>query len=198
MDLDRALAFAAFAFAAAATPGPSNTLLAAVGAQVGLLRGIPCLLGVSVGMASLLFTVGLGVTQTLLAQPSVLAAIRIAGAAFLLWLAWRIATGPAGAASAPRATIGLVAAAALQWVNPKAWMVGAGAATTYLAANPPSAVAQAAALAGIFVTVALPAGMTWLAFGAVLQRFLRDERRGRLFNVAMGALLAVSVFAMLR
>ena len=43
-----------------------------------------------------------------------------------------------------------------------------------------------------------PSCLPWLAFGALLQRFLRSERAQRIFNVAMGALLAASVIPILR
>jgi threonine/homoserine/homoserine lactone efflux protein len=45
----------------------------------------------------------------------------------------------------------------------------------------------------LFVLAALPSCFVWLAFGAALQRFLHTERAARIFNVAMGALLAGSV-----
>jgi threonine/homoserine/homoserine lactone efflux protein len=40
--------------------------------------------------------------------------------------------------------------------------------------------------------VALPSCLPWLAFGAVLQRFLRTPRARRVLNVAMAALLAAA------
>ena len=52
---------------------------------------------------------------------------------------------------------------------------------------------QSAFLGGLFVVAALPSCFLWLAFGATVQRFLRDPRRRRICNVAMGALLAMSI-----
>ena len=69
----------------------------------------------------------------------------------------------------------------------------ASAAGTFLAAGAGSPIAQAAALGGLFAVVALPSGLVWLAFGAAVQRVLREERRLRIFNAAMGALLALSI-----
>ena len=47
MSPDQAAAFLLFSLVAAATPGPSNALLAAAGANAGIWRGLPCLFGVS-------------------------------------------------------------------------------------------------------------------------------------------------------
>ena len=49
------------------------------------------------------------------------------------------------------------------------------------------------AMAWLFVAAALPSCFLWLAFGATVQRFLHDRHRRRVFNVAMGALLALSI-----
>jgi threonine/homoserine/homoserine lactone efflux protein len=115
------------------------------------------------------------------------------GAVFLLWLAWKIATARPPSDGVNAKPVGFTAAAAFQWINPKSWLVSASAAATFLDAHADGAVAQAAALGLVFVLAALPACLPWLAFGAVLQRFLRSPRARRTFNGAMGALLAASV-----
>jgi threonine/homoserine/homoserine lactone efflux protein len=194
----QALAFVAFSVAAAGTPGPSNALLAATGAKVGVARGLPTLLGVAVGMGLMMFAVAFGLGTVILDAPIVSTGVKACGAAFLLWLAWKIATaGRPGAAAADR-PIGFVGAAALQWINPKAWLVCASAAATFLDQGAGSALGQSAAFGLTFVLASLPSCFPWLAFGAVLQRFLRSERASRVFNRVMGALLAASVILFLR
>lgn len=47
----------------------------------------------------------------------------------------------------------------------------------------------------VFVIVSLPSCLPWLAVGVMVQRLLRSERALRLFNLAMAALLALSVLA---
>ena len=193
MTLDQGLAFLLFSTVAAVTPGPSNTMLTATGAAVGLWRGLPCLLGVSAGMAALIFCTAIGLGQLVLGHPQLLRALNWAGAAFLLWLAWKIASaGRSGEAQTPRA-VGFVPAAALQWVNPKSWVVGASAAGTYLQADAGGATLQAIAFAALFVAAALPSGLLWLALGASMHRLLRSASQARIFNIAMGAALAASV-----
>ena len=78
-------------------------------------------------------------------------------------------------------------------VKPKSLLVCISAAGTYLTANSGSAFAQAAALGALFFLAALPCCAIWLAFGATAQRFLHSDRSRRVFNIAMGALLAASV-----
>jgi threonine/homoserine/homoserine lactone efflux protein len=189
----RLVAFVGFAVVAAASPGPSNVLLAATGASVGVLRGLPCLLGVGAGMASMMFVVAFGLGRAILDHPLVLEGVRWGGAAVLCWLAWRIATARRGAATAGARPAGFLGAAVFQWVNPKAWLVCASAAATFLDARAGSAVGQSAALALAFLLACLPSCFPWLAFGAVLQRRLRSERAFRALSWGMGALLAASV-----
>jgi threonine/homoserine/homoserine lactone efflux protein len=85
----------------------------------------------------------------------------------------------------------------LQWINPKSWLVSASAVGTYLHADVGSAVVQSLSFGMLFVLVALPSCFVWLAFGATVQRCLATERAVRLFNVAMGAMLAGSVMLLI-
>jgi threonine/homoserine/homoserine lactone efflux protein len=198
MSLDQAAAFFLFSLVAAGTPGPSNVLLASTGGQVGLWRGLPCLFGVAAGMGSLMFLAAFGLGAILFAHPMAMTVIRVGGVTFLLYLAWKIATAPAPAEAASVRPAGFLAAAALQWVNPKAWLVGTSAVATYLRAEGEAAAAQAALFALVFVAAALPSSFAWLSLGAAGQRLVRDPRRRRIFNRVMGLALAASVILVLR
>jgi threonine/homoserine/homoserine lactone efflux protein len=193
------VAFLLFAIVAAVTPGPSNTMLTAVGAHGGILRGLPSLLGVMTGMGLMMFLVPFGLGSLVLQHPLLLWALKGSGAAFLLWLSWRTATSSGGIDSQPvENPVGFLGAAAFQWVNPKAWLVSAAAAGTFLSAEAGNAVMQAASLGGLFVLAALPSCFVWLAFGAAVQRVLRSRRSLRTFNITMGALLALSIVLIVR
>ena len=188
-----------FAVVAAVTPGPSNIRLTAAGAHAGVVKGLPCLLGVSTGMALMMFVVPFGLASLLLAHPLALGILHWASVAFLLWLSWKIATSTGRIHSTPERTpVGYLGAAAFQWVNPKAWLVSASAAGTFLSAEAGSPVVQAACLAGLFFLAAVPSGLVWLAFGAAVQHVLRTDRRRRIFNAVMGALLALSIAFIVR
>jgi threonine/homoserine/homoserine lactone efflux protein len=193
------VAFLLFAVVAAVTPGPSNIMLTAAGAQAGIAGGLRCLLGVVSGMGVMIFVVPLGLGRLVLAHPLILQTLHWGGAGFLLWLSWKIATAKSriDAESAPD-PVGYLGAATFQWVNAKSWLVAVSAAGTFLGTEHTSAMVQAASLAGLFILAALPSGFLWLAFGAAIQRVLRTQRRLRLFNLTMGALLALSIVLILR
>ena len=193
MTAEQALAFFLFSVAAAGTPGPSNALLTATGASVGVLRGLPCLFGVALGMGLMMFVVAFGLGSVILRNPIVLEGVKWCGAAVLCWLAWKIATAGRGGTPADGPPVGFLGAAAFQWINPKSWLVCASAAATFLTDGANSALAQSAAFGLTFILASLPSCFPWLAFGAVVQRVLRSERARRTFNGIMGALLAASV-----
>jgi threonine/homoserine/homoserine lactone efflux protein len=193
VTLEHTIAILDFYVVATSTPGPSNIMLTATGAVVGVLRGIPCLIGVALGMGLLMFGVALGLGQLVLGHAAVARALNGLGAAFLLWLSWKIATSGHGPADTDRKPVGFVGAALFQWINPKSWLVSASAAGSYLQADPDGALLQSISFAALFVSAALPSGLLWLAFGASMQNFLRSARAARIFNVVMGASLAASV-----
>jgi len=197
MTTGQGLAFLLFSFVAAITPGPSNLMLTASGAAAGVRGGLPCLAGVVCGMGLLIFVVGSGLGRLTGVDAFVIDAINALGAAFLLWLSWRIATARPGTGAAPRTAVGFWAAATFQWINPKSWLVGAAATGTHLQADTVSAWVQPVCFALIFALAALPSGFAWLLFGASMQRFLRSPRAARRFNLVMGAALAASVLTML-
>lgn len=193
MTAGQALAFLLFAVVAAITPGPSNLILTSTGAKVGLLRGLPCLGGVVIGMGLMMFLVAFGLGNVVLASPWVILLLKWAGTGFLLWLSWKIATAGRSDATAEKQPLGFWGAAAFQWINPKSWLVSISAVSVYLHPAAGTAFIQAITFGLLFILAALPSCFTWLAFGASLQRLLSKQRTARIFNVGMGILLAGSV-----
>ena len=194
MGLEQAIAFLLFSAVAAGTPGPNNVILTATGANVGLLRGMPGVFGITLGMGLMMFLVAFGLGSLILNSPQVLSALRWVGAAFLLWLAWKVATaGHSKENGKGIKPVGFAGMAAFQWINPKSWIVTAGATATYLDSSGGSALLQSLLFGALFMLVALPSCTLWLAFGAAIQRFLRSDRSLRIFNIVMGTILAGSV-----
>lgn len=194
MTAEQAIAFFLFAFVAAITPGPSNLILTSTGASVGVLRGLPGLFGVAAGMGLMMFLVTFGLGSLVHDSPILYQALKWGGVAFLLWLAWKIATARHSETDADeKRPVGFWGAAAFQWVNPKSWLVSASAAGTYLHAATGNVFVQAVSFGVLFILAALPSCFVWLAFGAGVQRLLHGARAARIFNIAMGALLAGSV-----
>jgi threonine/homoserine/homoserine lactone efflux protein len=106
--LSTALAFAGASFALAITPGPDMMLCASRAATQGRGVAFMTLAGVCGGLFLQVLLAGLGLSQLLLAAPGALDVVRWAGAAYLLWLAFRAVT----AKPAPQ---GAVARAASSW-----------------------------------------------------------------------------------
>jgi threonine/homoserine/homoserine lactone efflux protein len=198
MTFDQAAAFFLFAVVAAITPGPSNTMIVATGSAWGLWRGLPCALGSAVGMGMLLFASALGLGQIIVAQPMLIKALNWGGAAFLLWLSWKIGTAGRAQEATGAKPVGFLGAAVFQWINPKGWLVAVSAAGTYLQAATDNALHQAAAFGALFFAAALPSGLVWLVLGASIRTLLCDGHHARTFNVVMGITLALSVLMILR
>jgi threonine/homoserine/homoserine lactone efflux protein len=144
-------------------------------------------------MGMMMFLVAFGLGSLVLESPLILQSLKWGGIGFLLWLSWKITTAGRAEATGAKELVGFWRAAAFQWVNPKSWLVSASAVGTYLQAEAGSALVQSIYFGMLFLLAALPSCFVWLAFGAALQRFLYTERALRMFNVAMGALLAGSV-----
>jgi threonine/homoserine/homoserine lactone efflux protein len=197
MSAHQIVSFLLFAVVAAITPGPSNVMLTAAGANGGVIRGLPALFGVSVGMGLMMLLVSFGLGSLVLHNPVVLKILNWCGAVFLLWLAWRIATASTEVAPTDAKAVGFLGAAGFQWINPKSWLVCTSAAGTYLQASAGSPILQSVMIGGLFLLAALPSCFLWLALGATAHRFLGGGRRLRVFNITMGALLALSIVLIL-
>ena len=192
----------AFATATSATPGPNNAMLAASGATWGLRRTLPHMLGVALGFPAMLVAVALGAGEPLRAWPWLQGAMRWGGAAYLLWLAWHIATArpameDAGADAGRQRPFTFMQAALFQWINPKAWIIAVGAVVTYTSASRGSLVGQSLSLAGTFLIVTLPTTLFWAAIGVGAARVLRTPGPLRAFNVALAVLLVASLVPLL-
>lgn len=192
---DLLTAFVLFAFVSSITPGPNNTMLLASGVNFGVRRSIPHAMGISVGFMVMVLAVGLG--EVFKAWPPLYTVLRYTGAAYLLYLAWKIATsGPVGtASSSARKPLGFWGAAAFQWVNPKAWVMAVGAITTYTPAQ--GYVTNVIVIAALFALVNLPSVGVWVMFGSALRNLLQNPRWLMLFNVLMALLLVISLYPLL-
>jgi threonine/homoserine/homoserine lactone efflux protein len=195
MDLVSALVFA---FVASITPGPNNVMVAAASANHGLPATLPHVFGIAIGFGVMTLLVGLGLAEPLAVYPGLHTALRWAGAAWLLLLAWKIAqAGQPGAAKAEkRPPLGLVGAALFQWINPKAWLMVLAAVTAFTTRNG-NLFREVSVLALLFLIVCLPCVLVWAMLGAGTGRFLATPRRLRVFNITMGLLLAGCVVQVL-
>ncbi len=176
------------------TPGPNNAMLMTTGLNFGFRRGQPHLWGVALGFALMVLLVGLGLGAVFQAYPAIYTALKYAGAAYLLYLAWQIATsGPVEeSGEASGRPISFLQAAAFQWFNPKGWVMAVGAVSAY------AAVAvfpyNVLLMAFLFGSLGILSSGTWLGFGSVLKCLLTSPRAVRAVNITMALLLAASLW----
>jgi len=196
MDPQLLVAFATFAFVSSITPGPNNLMLMASGANFGLRRTIPHMLGIGIGFTVMIVLVGVGLMGLFDAVPASYTILKIVSVAYLLWLALKIANaaapGTTGRASGTPLTF--LQAAAFQWVNPKAWTMALTAITVYA---PDRSLGAIGLVALVFGLINLPTVSTWTLIGQQMQKLLTDERRLQIFNWTMAALLVASLWPVL-
>jgi threonine/homoserine/homoserine lactone efflux protein len=181
-----------FALVMSITPGPNNTMLLASGLNFGFRRTVPHMLGVTLGCMVMMLAIGLGLGQLFERTPYLFVALEAASVAYLLYLAWKIATSRSlSVERADRRPMTFLQAAAFQWVNPKAWMMAVTGVTAFRLHD--DLLTNAILLAFAFAIVNLPSISVWAAFGVSLRRLLSRTIVLRAFNWTMAALLAASV-----
>lgn len=190
-------ALIALAVATLFTPGPNNVMLAASGANFGVRRTVPHLLGVATGFPFMLLVVGLMLGGLFQASALLRETLRWGGATLLVWIAWRIATS-AGIASRDGSArpMGYVQAVGFQWINPKAWSMAVAATSQFILPSAP--VVTATVVAATFLTLGLGSAATWTCAGEAIARWLTTDLRLRVFNALMAALIVLSVLELLR
>jgi threonine/homoserine/homoserine lactone efflux protein len=154
--------------------------------------------GIGFGFFTLLLGVGLGLGALLVAFPQLHLALKIAGGAYLLWLAWKIGTSRSmGEGRGDRAKpMTFVQASLFQWVNPKAWVMAVTAMALYQ--NPAQPFWSTLGVGMVFALTNFPSVSVWAVFGVALRGFLSDPVRLKWFNIAMGVALALTLWPMLR
>ena len=195
MNTELLTALALFAFVTSITPGPNNLMLMASGANYGFRRTIPHMLGIGIGFTVMLLLVGAGLIRVFDEWPLAHDVLKVVSVAYLLWLAWKIATatGPAEGRAGGR-PITFLQAAAFQWVNPKAWAMALTAITAYA---PDRGMLAIVVVALIFGAINLPSVSTWTLVGQQMARFLTSHARRRTFNWTMATLLIASLMPVL-
>jgi len=189
------VALAAFAFVTTVTPGPNNLMLLASGANFGFKKTLPHMVGIVVGLSALTLVVGGGLMALFEAYPILNTWLSILSAAYLLWLAWKIATAaPLKENDGKGKPMTLLQAAAFQWVNPKAWAMGLSAITLYA---PNKTLASVLIVASVFAVVSFPAISVWAWLGIVVRQWLNSHTRYRVFNITMALLLIASLYPVL-
>ncbi|MBC3271290.1 LysE family translocator [Pseudomonas sp. SWRI81] len=189
------LSMAAFALAASITPGPVNIVALSSGAQYGFRASQRHVAGATLGFVLLLVLMGLGLHQALELWPFMTRVVQWAGVAFLLFMAWKLATddGQLNASEAGRAP-SMLYGAVMQWLNPKAWLACVAGMGAFVADGETRLVWQFAA---VYLVICYLSVGCWAYAGTFLRGCLSNAAGMRWFNRLMALLLAISAMYLL-
>lgn len=196
MSVEILSGLALFAFVSSITPGPNNLMLMTSGVNFGMRRSVPHILGVSLGFMLMTATVGLGLMQVFAKYPVIFSALKYICFAYLLYLAWRIATTNSIETKdiSVAKPLNFLQAVLFQWVNPKAWSMSLTAISLYAVNAQPVTIAIVVL---VFGGINLPCIVGWTLAGTKIRHFLNHPQRLVLFNRTMAVLLIAAVLPML-
>lgn len=196
MPYDLFLALVVFAFVMAMTPGPNNIMLTASGVNFGFARSIPHMSGVTIGFLVLVGACAAGLGLAFATVPALQVALKVAGAGYMLWLAWKVAKAkPAdGEADTAARPLTFLQAALFQWVNPKGVLAALSGIALFM--RPGHAVTDFTIMVAVYGLATFASVTVWTGFGVALRRLLANPRHARIFNIAMGLLLVASIVPM--
>ena len=182
------------------TPGPNTTLSTALAANGGLRRAMPFVCAVPLGWSALLLLCAWGLGALLLAVPFLAWAVKGAGVAYLLWLAWKLAQArQLSEASAAALSVGFWQGVALQFVNIKAWMLALAIVSGWIAGRADPA-QRLAIVVPTMLGFAFTSNFLYATMGSLLRDWLRGPEgtglRLRLFNRAMALVLVATALWM--
>lgn len=196
------VALLAFCAAMSFSPGPNTTLSTALAANHGLRHSMRFCLAVPAGWTLLMLACGLGLGAVVAGQPSLNWAVRLAGAAYMLWLAWKLAwTGQMARVDASRLNVTFTQGVGLQFLNIKAWMLALTLTAGWVvnSAGQPSANPgqRLAIISAVMVLFAFTSNFTYALLGSMLRQWLAKGRRLLGFNRCLALVLAATAGWML-
>ena len=183
------------------SPGPGNTLLATVGGRFGLAGSLPFWTGFEIGNVALCVVYGLGLSRLLHAYPGIETAIKWAGTAYVLYLAWGFFQSSAGSSDGHRHEMqrlgirdGLLSAI----LNPKIHSMILVMFSQFL--DPAKILGlQVMLFTAAFLIVCVTCHLPWVYGGQLLLRRFQSARavriQGRVFGICMllvGAYMALA------
>lgn len=189
------LSIATFTLSTVLTPGPNNIMLLSSGLTFGYKRSLPHIFGIVFGFPVMVVLVGLGIGIIFEQFPFIFTILKVIGILYLFWMAYKIATNTSGYdvdANKESKPFTFFQSALFQWVNPKAWIM-AITATTVFVTSAQNSFLQVCTIALIYLLSGVISTNSWALGGVVLNKFIKDEKSVKKFNIAMAVLLVVSV-----
>ncbi|GAA0944549.1 LysE family translocator [Nonomuraea longicatena] len=180
------------------SPGPNMMYLVSRSIGQGRRAGVISLAGVVVGFLVYLLATNLGLAVLLAAFPQILTAIRLAGAAYLLWLAWKTVK-PGGASvftvqevphDAPGRLFGMGLMTNL--LNPKIAILYISVIPQFVALDKGNVLLQGIVLGGLQIAVATTVNLSIVLIAGGVAGFLAARPFWlRVQRVVMGGMLGV-------
>jgi len=186
-----------YCFVMSSTPGPNNVMLTASGANFGYRGTLPQILGINAGAFIQTYVTCLGLGALFVAWPMLQASLRVAGAVYLLFLAWKLTGASVGEAQKAPRPVSFVQGAAFQAVNPKSWVKAITLASVFMPAGMSTALG-ALVVSVVGLVIGFPCISLWALFGIAIRRYLTDARKQRAFNLLMAGALFVLAILFLR
>ena len=130
--------FLIFAASQVGTPGPANMVLLGTGARYGFRAALPFVGGVVLGKQLIIWPVGFGLMELAEQVPTAFEILKYASAAYICWLAWKIANLRLSPGRSVEKAPGFWAGLLVHPLNPKAWAMIVAGFTGFVAAGTPS------------------------------------------------------------
>ena len=186
--------FLSYAIVTAITPGPNNIMSMSNASRVGIRKFLPFNLGIWVGCFGLMLLCTLFCSTLSTVIPIIKLPIRIVGALYMLWLAWKTFKST-GIAEKSAAKNSFFSAIALQFLNPKLYIYGVVSVEAYILPVYAGQWGMLALFAFVLSVISFIATVCWALFGSMFQ--LLFSKYAKITNTVMALLLvycAVSLF----
>ena len=195
MSATEVTALLLFCTAMSFSPGPNTTLSTALAANGGLRRALRFCLAVPTGWTLLMAGSGLGLGALVLGLPAARWALKIAGVAYMLWLAWKVANaGRLAEVDARRLDVTFWQGVGLQFVNIKAWMLAltltAGWVVNAGGQPAPNPGERLAIICLVMLVFAFSSNFAYALVGSLLREWLAQGKRLLWFNRGLALVLA--------
>ena len=188
--------FAVFAASQVGTPGPANMALLATGARFGFRAALPFVAGVALGKQLVIWPVGFGLMQLADRAPWVFETLKWASAAYIIWLAWRVANMRLETGAGPDAAPGFAAGLIVHPRNPKAWAMITAGFTTFT--TPGTAPLEATAIiAGCLLACQVVLHPVWTFAGDRIAQTVVGTGAERALMIFLAVLTVASVLFVL-
>ena len=188
------LAFLTYAFITAATPGPNNIMSMSNGGRLGFRGALPFNFGIWAGFSAVMLLCTAFCTTLTNLIPAVKTPMLIAGAAYMLHLAWGTFRS-SGVIDEDHSRSGFYAGMLLQFINPKIYIYGIMSMQAYILPFYAGEPLTLALFALLLAFIGFAFTLCWSAFGSVFR--LLFSRHTKTVNTIMALLLvycAASLF----